>query len=296
MMGLVVPKIAHSFFGAVIEGVYNSAFENKYETILTVSQENAEREKTHLQTLVAMRVDGIIISISQETSDVQRFKSIRKLGIPLIFIDRRPEPALPGFSTILVDDRAGAFQAVEQAIRVGYRKLGLVGGNRNVNIGKERLQGFEEAMRAHRLEVKKEWIIPGGYGKDDGYFGMKRLHDSGSIPEFILAMTYPIALGIYQACRELGINIPGDVDIMCFGDGEAGRFVSPALSVVEQPAYDMGARAVKLLLDVISSSDAAREQHIVLPTRLVLRETCVTQNGRKQGSTANAAMDPTVPG
>jgi LacI family transcriptional regulator, galactose operon repressor len=280
MMGLVVPKIAHSFFGAVIEGVYNTAFENKYETILTVSQENTEREKTHLQTLVAMRVDGIIISISQETEDTQRFKRIRTLGIPLVFIDRRPEPALSGFSTVLVDDRAGAYQAVEQAIRVGYKRLGLIGGNTNVNIGKERLRGFEDALREYRLKVNREWIVPGGYGRDDGYAAMKSLYASGSLPEFILAMTYPIALGIFEACRELGLQIPQDVDIICFGDSEAGRFVSPSLSVVEQPAYEMGARAVQLLLQKITEHDVTREHHIILPTQLVLRETCVARHAQ----------------
>ena len=92
MIGLVVPKIAHFFFGAVIESVYNAAFEHNIETILTVSQENAERERKHLQTLVSMRVDGIIISISQETRDVEIFRWIKQMGIPLLFLDRRPDP------------------------------------------------------------------------------------------------------------------------------------------------------------------------------------------------------------
>jgi LacI family transcriptional regulator len=280
MIGLVVPKIAHHFFSSVIEGVYNTAFDNKYETILTVSQENTDREKKHLETLVAMRVDGIIISICQETQDVERFKWIRKLGIPLVFADRRPEPPLPGFSSVLVDDRDGAYRAVEQAIKVGYRKLGLVGGNTNVNIGRDRLKGFEDALNEYRITVNRDWIVHGGYGKDDGYAGLKHLHSSGPLPEFILAVTYPVALGIYEAAKDLGLRIPDDIDLICFGDSDVGRFISPSISVVRQPTHELGSRAVQILLENIADPDVTREHHVILPTQLVLRETCVTKRAQ----------------
>lgn len=284
MIGLVVPKIAHHFFSSVIEGVYNKAFDNNYETILTVSQENSEREKKHLETLVAMRVDGIIISICQETQDVERFKWIRKLGIPLVFADRRPEPPLSGFSTVLVNDHEGAFQAVEQAIKVGYRKLGLIGGNTNINIGRDRLKGFEDALREYRIPLNQDWIVHGGYGKDDGYAGLKHLHSKGSLPEFILAMTYPVALGIYEAAKDLGIRIPDEIDLICFGDSDVGRFISPSISVVRQPTHELGARAVEILLENIADHEVVREHHVILPTQLILRETCVAKKAQSGGS------------
>ena len=151
MIGLVVPKIAHFFFGSVIEGIYNAAFSNNYETILTVSQENPERERRHLQTLVSMRVDGIIISVSQGTRDQEIFQWIRKLGVPLLFVDRQPMPAPEGFSSVLVDDKGGTFRAIEHAISVGYKKIACIGGDTHINIGKERTAGFEAAMKAHGL-------------------------------------------------------------------------------------------------------------------------------------------------
>lgn len=289
MIGFVVPKIAHSFFGPVIEGVYNTAFARKYETILTVSQENADREKLHLQTLVAMRVDGIIISISQGTRDVEQFKRIRRLGIPVVFVDRRPEPPLAGFSSVLVDDRDGAYRAIEHAIRIGYRKLGIIGGSDIVNIGNERLRGFTEAMKDNHLPVRTEWVVRGGYGMDDGYAALKHLHGKGTLPECILAMTYPVALGICEAAKELGIRIPEDIDIICFGDSDAGRYMSPAISVICQPAYELGARAVQVLLEELAGPEGAQEHHVVLPTQLVLRETCVSR--RAVGIERPAALE-----
>ncbi len=274
MIGLVVPKIAHYFFGSVIEGVYNTTFENNYETILTVSQENAEREKKHLQTLVAMRVDGIIISITQQTHDPDLFTWIRKLGIPLLFMDRRPEPPLPGFSSVLVDDRNGVYQAIEQAIKVGYRKIGFIGGDPTINIGMNRLLGFEDAMKEYHVRINPDWIVHGGYGKDDGYAGFKQMYERGSLPEFIFAVTYPVALGILEAAKELEVQIPEEVDLICFGDSDVARFISPALSVVRQPTHDLGVRAVQVLFEMMRSRDAMIEHHVILPTQLVLRDTC----------------------
>jgi LacI family transcriptional regulator len=274
MLGLVIPKIAHFFFSSVIEAVYNTAFDRNYETLLTVSQENTERERKHLQTLVSMRVDGIIVSISQETRDLEIFRWIKKMGIPVVFVDRAPEPPLPGFSSVVVDDRGGALLAVEQAYRVGYRKIACIGGHTGVNIGKHRIEGFEEALRLHGLPVDPDWVVPGGFGKEDGYNGLKHLYAIGKMPTFVFAVTYPVALGIYEAASELGICIPRDLDIICFGDGDANRFLSPSLSCISQPTRDLGSTAVQMLLDMIAHPEDQLEQHTTLPTELVLRQTC----------------------
>lgn len=294
MLGLVVPKIAHAFFGALIEGVYDAAFACNYETILTVSQEDAAREWRHLQTLVAMRVDGIIVSISQETRDAERFNWIRKKGIPLVFVDRRLQQPLSGFSSVLTDDRDGTFQAVEHAIKIGYRKLGFIGGNTKINIGKERLAGFLAALKEYRISVNRNWIITGGYGKDDGFAGFKLLHSRGSMPEFVFAATYPVALGIYEAAKELDVRIPDDIDIICFGDSDVGRFLSPAISAVRQPARELGERAVQVLLENLDPHGVTREHHVILPTQLVIRETCATKRAHGKARPAQKYAEQEV--
>ena len=280
MLGVVIPKIAHFFFGSVIEAMYNTAFDNKYETILTVSQENAERERKHIQTLVSMRVDGIIVSVSQQTTDVEIFKWVRKMGIPVLFVDRMPELPVPGSSTVLVDDRGGAIKAVEQAISVGYQKIAMVGGNPQINIGKNRQLGFEEALIRHGLPVKQEWIAHGGFGKEDGYRGMMQLHQLGALPEFIFAATYPVALGVIEAAKVLGLRVPDDIDIICFGESDMIDFIQPSLSCVAQNTQELGARAVKAMLEIIQNTEGSSELHIVIPTQLVLRETGIGKRSR----------------
>ena len=273
MLGVVIPKIAHFFFGSLIESIYNTAFDQNYETILTVSQENAEREKKHIQTLVSMRVDGMIISVSQETKDAEIFKWIKKMGIHVVFVDRMPEPGVPGFSSVVVDDKGGAFQAIEHAIKVGYRNIGFVGCNPAINIGRNRLLGFEQAMKEHNVPIKREWIVQSGFGKDDGYAGFKQLYQSGKLPDFVFAVTYPVALGMYEAAKDLGLRIPEDIDVICFGDSDVNRFLSPSLSCVHQPTQALGMKAVQMILDMIRNPEDVHEQHIEIPTELILRET-----------------------
>ena len=278
MIGLVIPKIAHFFFGSLIEGVYNTAFNNNYEIILTVSQENPERERKHLETLVSMRVDGILISITVGTRDTAVFEWIKRLGVPLLFLDRQPYPVPRGFSSVLADDEGGTRSAIEHAITIGYRKIACIGGAQNVNIARNRVLGFRNAMKKHGLSVPRQWVVGGGFGKDAGYDGLIRFHTDGDMPELIFAMTYPVALGVYEAAKDLGLRIPEDVDVICFGDSDVGKVISPALSCVNQPNYELGSKALELMLKMLGHADASREQHLVLPTELILRETCTGKN------------------
>ena len=126
-------------------------------------------------------------------------------------------------------------------------------------------------------------MITGGFGKGTGYDGLLGLHGNGEVPELIFAMTYPIALGIYEAAKELGLRIPDDVDVISFGDSDVSRVISPALSCVNQPSYETGKKAVELMLTMIAHPEA-REQHLVLPTELVLRETCTGKNSIDGGT------------
>jgi len=266
-LGLVVPKIAHFFFGSVIESVYDTAFANNYETVLTVSQESAERERKHILSLLSMRVDGLIISITQETKDVAIFERALQLNVPIVFIDRVPD--LKDVPTVTVDDRGGAFTAVEQFINDGIKKIGHVGGFSYINIGKARRQGFMDAMHKYKIPVNKNWITEGGFGDQDGYNGFKKIYESGSLPEAILAVTYPVALGVYEAASDYGIKIPHDLKVTCFGNNTYKRSIPSVFSFVDQPTEELGREAVNLLLKLISDPKEYKSINKVLKTQLM---------------------------
>ncbi len=270
-IGLVVPKIAHYFFGSVIESIYEAALENNYEIILTVSQENAEREEKHIRSLLSMRVDGLIISISQQTKNYEIFNTIKNYNVPLVFMDRIVD--LPGVSSVTVDDKGGSFNAIEHAIKLGYRKIAHIAGYQEINIGKSRYLGFEEAMKKYDISINPDLVVYGGFGEEDGYNGFMKLYNSKNLPEFIFAVTYPVALGVYAAVAEMGLKIPDDVDIMCFGNSDVNRFLSPPLSCVNQPTDELGIKSVQLILENIRSPLDFIPKHIEIPTEIIIRET-----------------------
>jgi LacI family transcriptional regulator len=272
-IGVVVPKIAHFFFSSVIEAIYDVAFEQNYEIILTVSLENAERELRHMQTLLSMRVDGIIISVTQQTKDYLVFHKAKDMGIPVTFMDRVVYEK--GFNSVVADDRGGAYAAVEQAVHVGYKKIGHLAGYSHTSIGKERLHGFKSALEHYGVPLKKEWIVPGGFSEEDGYNGLMKMHNSGRLPEFLLTVTFPVALGVYRAAEELGMKIPGDLDIISFGNSGLNQFLSPPMSYIEQPTVELGRKAVELTVESIQQKNEFSPQKIILPTKLVLCKTCI---------------------
>lgn len=271
-IGVVVPKIAHHFFASVIEGIYDAAFEHNYEIILTVSQENVERELRHTHSLLSMRVDGLIVSLSEGTKDFKVFQSIKKMGLPLTFMDR--VPALNGFTTVQADDHGGAFEATQHALSLGYRKIAHFAGFQHTNIGRDRYQGFFDAMARNGVPVDKDLVVFGGFDEKRGYKSFKQIYESGKIPEVIFTVTFPVAVGVLKAAHEMGLKIPEDVDILCFGHSGINELISPAVSYVDQPNYELGRRAFELTLEHIRAKGDYVPKHISLPTRLVLLETC----------------------
>ncbi len=271
-IGLVVPKIAHFFFGSVIEAIYDAAFENNYEIILTVTQENQEKENKYIQSLLSMRVDGIIISITQNTVDCSMFESIREKEVPIVFLDRVVECG--DFSCVTVEDYAGSYKATEHAIKMGYTKLAHFAGPKEINISRERYRGFVNALTDNNIRVNEEWIIHGGYSDVDGYNALMKLAEAGNLPEFIFTVTYPVALGVYAAAQKLGLKISQDIDVICFGDSDVNRFISPSLSCVYQPTEKLGREAVKMILEQINNYENYNPVKLELPTDLVIRETC----------------------
>lgn len=272
-IGVVLPQIAHHFFSAIMDHIYNYAMMNNYQVFLTVSQENSEMQKKQIQTLLSLRVDGLIVSITQDSNDFEIFENALRRQTPIVFMDRIPN--LTRCNTVTVDDRKGAFIAIEHAIKLGYKKIAHFAGFSNVNIGLQRILGFKNAMQNNGLEIKSDWIIEGGYDEKNGYDTFMNLYHQNNLPEFILAVTYPVAIGIYKAAKEVGMRIPEDIDLICFGNSPVQEFLSPPLSCINQPTEQLAYKSIDLLIENINNIDEFEYKHIIVDTELILRGTCI---------------------
>jgi len=272
-IGLVVPRINHDFFAEAIESIYFTARKNKYEIVMTVSQESAEEEIEHIRSLMAMKVDGLLISITEKTRDTAIFRDIKKRGLPLIFFFFFLEGL--GFNCLVSDDERGAAEITGYAIEKGYKKIGHIGGHKNSNIGKARYKGFIDALKYAGLEVREDYIQRGGFAIEDGYNGFMSLYENKSLPEIIFTVTYPVALGVYRAAREVGLVIPEDVDVISFGDSAYNEFLQPSITGIHMPAAEIGKKAVELVIDQIEDKTPIEDKKIIMPVQINVGQTCI---------------------
>jgi LacI family transcriptional regulator len=275
-VGLVVPKIAHNFFASAIESIYDVAYKNNYEIIVTVSQESAEKEALHIQSLLSMRVDGLLVSVTQETMDYSIFNKVHDMNIPLVFFDRVIEDL--GFSCVSTADQKGAYQLTECAISRGYREIAHIAGYRQTSIGKNRLYGYTEALKDYGIDLDEGLIIEGGFSENDGYNGFMQLYNKGVLPEIILAVTFPVALGVYRAAEELGLSVPHDVDVVSFGGSNYNRFIKPSITYVDQPSHEIGRRSMEQLLREIEHPEIRGKENIAIESKIIKGQTCIKKS------------------
>lgn len=269
-LGVVVPKIAHSFFASIIEAIQEEASAAGYGILLAVSSENAEMERQHIDRLIAMRVDGLLVSASQQQPDLTAYERVRNMGIPLVFFDRRIE-GLP-FSSVTIDDYAGTYRAVEYMIRKGFRTFAHIAGTPDVEIGRARRAGFEAALHAHGLAVDASSIIEGGFDEAYGYRAFQELLRRDALPEVIVTVSFPVGLGVYGAIVEANPELLNRIELVSFGEGGLTEYYAFPHHCIRQPTREIGRRAAKLLMEHIDGGSMAEPQHIVVETELLTKE------------------------
>lgn len=272
-LGVVVPKIAHTFFASIIDAIQVEATKEGYGIVLAVSNERADLERQHIDRLLAMRVDGLLVSVSQQAPDLEIYKQVRVMRVPLVFFDRRIE-SLP-FASVTVDDRSGARQGVEHFIDEGYTRIAHIAGSLETEIGRARLLGYKDALSAHGIPLKGTWVIDGGFDEHHGYRAARQLvSNQDDVPDVVFAATFPIGLGVRAALKEIDPELHDRIQIVSFGVGGFDEtYVYPHVCI-RQPTREMGQEAVRLLLsevDAIDGHDEAPESvHRILQTSLTL--------------------------
>ena len=267
-LGVVVPKIAHSFFSSVLDAVQEEARKSGYGILLAVSGENAELEGQHIERLLAMRVDGLLVSASKQAPDLEIYQRVKTMQIPLVFFDRRVEST--GFSSVTVDDYKGAFLAVDHIVRNGCRKIAHIGGSNELELGRKRREGYEAALKKHEIQIHEPWIYAGGFDEQHGYSAFQKILQQDQIPEAVFAASFPVGLGIYAAISQHDPSLLDKIQLITFGTGGLNEFYTYPHLCVRQPTQEMGQKAVQLLLSEIQSEEDLPSTHDVLQTKLVM--------------------------
>jgi LacI family transcriptional regulator len=269
-IGVVVPEFINPFFPEVIIGIQDVFFKEGYQVLIMQSNESAAIELENIKTLENNMVDGIILSISLETKNIDYYKKLIDRGFPLVMFNRVTDEI--NVSKVTFDDYKWAFFATEHIIFQGYRKIFHFSGPKVLGLSRNRIQGFIDALKKHRITVSTDLIIETGLYISDGERITQKLIDSNNLPEAIFCVNDPTAIGAMKNLKQNGYKIPTDVAIVGFTETKTVEILEPSLTSVAQPSFEMGQIAAKLLLEQINSKGIFNPQKIVLNGKLNIRE------------------------
>lgn len=271
-IGVVIPEISHVFFAEVISGIEKVTYEKDYQLILTNSAENYEREKKAIQTLRSKRVDGILISCSETTVEFSHFRELTRSGTPLVFFDRCIHEL--GVSTVSVNDKVAAKNMTHHMIDHGYDRIACLHGPA-ISIGKERLEGYKEALREKSIPVDEDLIVESGFLEKGGYQAMNRLLEmpKEKWPRAVVTVNDPVAIGAMERIEEAGLSIPDEIAIAGFSDDIRAGLLKCPLTTVKQPSEEIGIHAAEKLIQSIQNKSEDVE-NIELKTSLKIRKSC----------------------
>lgn len=269
LIGLVIPDIQNPFFADITRGVEDVARDNDYALILSNSDEAPDQQRLAVDTLKTESVDGVIVPpVSTEDPEVQR---LLQEDIAVVCVDRRLASAR--VDTIVSANRTGACEAVTHLVELGHERIGFIGGVPRISTSTERREGYEQALREHGLPVDPTLIKEGDSRRERGTRLANALLDLDEPPTALFTGNNLTTLGALSAIHVRGLQVPEDVALVGYDDIPWPMALNPPPTVMDQPGYEMGRRAARLLLDRLATPDRAPTTVTLQPT-LVVRQSC----------------------
>jgi len=242
-IGMVIPDITHTFFPQVIRGAEDTARQHGYSVIFCDSAEDAEEERRHLNTLFSRRVDGVLIACSDPSA---AYENLMRRRFPIVFVDRIPRGLT--HNAVSTDNVAACIAATNHLIDLGHERIAFITGRLGLSPHMGRLEGFRKAMEAHNLPIRESYLCTGDGQVETGYgFGMELLRLDPP-PTAIVSSNNNELLGLMRAISELRVDCPREVSVIGFDDSAWTMHFTPRLTIVAQPAHEVGKAAFEMLL------------------------------------------------
>jgi DNA-binding LacI/PurR family transcriptional regulator len=272
-IGVVVCEIANSFFSQAINGIESIAYNNGYNVIIAQSMESFDREMLNLQYLTSRSVDGLIVSVSTETKDFSYLKELHERGMPIVFFDRIVDDIET--HKVIVDNYKGAYDATAHLINNGYKGIAILSNAPGLSIAKERLAGYKAALTEKGVEINESLIKycnHGGMILSEVEQAVKELLQLKQKPDAIFSSADKLTTGCLRILKAKGVLVPDEMGLIGFSNSELTELIDPPLSVIKQPAFEMGELSTKLLLQLIESKRPVTNfETKVLSTELLIK-------------------------
>jgi len=270
-LGIIVPQIANYFFSQAINGIEAIAYNRGYHVIIFQTHESYDREVLNMQQAVSRRVDGLLISLSSETSDVTHLKELQSQGMPIVLFDRGSTDL--DATQVVADNFGGAFAATEHLIQTGRRRIAHLTIPPWLSITQERLAGYRAALEKYGIPYDENLVRYGTFGPDEVGPMVDELMALSPRPDAFFTASDRLAAGCLSALQQRKVAIPEDIALIGFTNMTVADLLSPAMSTVVQPAQQIGHVAAERLIDLIERKHRALPINTVrIPTELIIRE------------------------
>jgi len=266
-IALVLSDITNPFFTTIARGVEDVAGPRGFGVMFCNTDESESEEIDYLQMLIQRQVDGVLLVPAGRS--VEPLRLLRSQAVPVVVLDRRV--ASRQVDQVRTDSVAGAYRLTRHLLDLGHRRIGMLTGRRAISTSVDRVAGYERALAEVGLALDPELVRYGGYGLAGGYQMATEVLASEPRPTALFAANNFVAFGAWRALRELALRVPDDVSLVCFDDLPEEWLIDPFLTVVDQPAYEMGRQAAELLLDRLEGLHPKGGHAIVLAGEFIER-------------------------
>ncbi|MDF2188245.1 LacI family DNA-binding transcriptional regulator [Paraflavitalea sp. CAU 1676] len=270
-IAVVLPEVADSFFSMAINGIESIAREKGYHVLIYLTHEQMEREQAILSDFQSGRVDGVLISISNETTNDEHIIDMMQRGIPVVFFDRVCEETAT--TRITTNDRESGQLAAQHLIDQGCRNIAYLTISGSLSISRNRLAGVKQALTAHRTPFNERNLVMCTDNEEENLRIIKELLQRKDRPDGIIASVEKLTAAVYLACKELKIAIPGKLKVISFSNQTTAPILNPSLTTITQPAFAMGKLAAEVLFNSLKKTNVTlKAETVVVPSALVVRE------------------------
>jgi DNA-binding LacI/PurR family transcriptional regulator len=268
LVGLIISDIEDNFFPQVIKGIEETLDKAGISILLSNTMNDPEKELNYLKIMMQKKVDGLIIFPS--ITDKEKYNILLKKQIPAVFIDREIESLK--ISAVLFDDYKAAFNATDYLIKNGHTKIGIIVYGTSISTGKDRFNGYKDALLKNNIPINKQIIkIINSYKQEDSFNATKELLCLGKEKPTALFTTNDFMFnGALKAINEKDLKIPDDISILTFNDMDYYKYLKTSITAVSLPTFKIGKSASELLLKIIKSSDYYKK--IIIKTELIIRD------------------------
>jgi len=272
-IGVILPNLGEQFFSTAINGVEDIASQNNYTVLIGQSHDDIEREKKIVDTMRRHRVDGLIVSLSKNTTSYEHFEQLEKYSIPVVFFDRVPDT--PEAYSVSCNLRNSSVELVDWLVSKGHNHIGFIKGPDTLLPSLERLNGYLEGLKKNKLVSERTYIVQTDLSNEETMEAMKQLLQLKNPPTAVIAFNDYIALDAIKYCRSRGLKINKDIFFVSYANLPMTSYLDePPLASVEQFPYEQAEKATDMLLQIIAKRNAGEciEKKIVMQSKVIVHD------------------------